>query len=160
MLPREGMALDPSLVRARYHAKQEGPDTADGRETYRLLLTAIKPGQGLKEFTVWIDRSTWTPVRMQTTPYEGRSLRLSFQYTNVQGSIWLPSVVRATFDAQTAEPDQPTMPEGPGQNYPQPQRQLPRTGSMTVRYTDYRVNTGLSDEIFEKVEPPAPVKKR
>ncbi len=160
MLPREGMALDPGLLRSRYRAQQEGPDTADGRATYRLHLTALKPGQGLREMTVWIDRTSWTPVRMQTVPYEGRSLRISFEYVNVQGSIWLPSVVRAAFDAEAGEAEQPAMPEGPGQNYPQPQRQLPRTGSMTVHYSDYRVNAGIPDAVFEKAEPPAPTKKR
>jgi hypothetical protein len=41
---------------------------------------------------------------------------------------------------------------------PQPQfeqmRRPPRSGSITVTYSNYKVNTGLSDSIFERQQDP------
>jgi len=159
MLPREGMALDPALLRARYRADVQALDTVDGRAAYRLELTAKSPAGGMNEFRLWIDRVTWTPLRMDANPYEGRSLSMRFEYALVEGRIWLPVVIRANFDVRDTRADRPGVPDATGQEYQEPPRAAPRAGSMTIRYSEYRLNTGLSDDIFKKAEESPPKQK-
>ena len=52
------------------------------------------------------------------------------------------SVNYTTEQTDDAAQDQPQQP-GRGRN-------MPRKGTASVRYSEYKVNTGLSDEIFEK----------
>ena len=151
MLPREGLALNPALLRERYEPKIQGNDTLDGRMVHKLELTAreakIRPGQ----LTLWIDPTTWTIVRMETAPYQGRVLRLVFSYAEKAGGFLLPKAMKATFEVTARDSsarlfnlDMPAAPQF--DESPRPSR----SGSITVKYLEYKINVGLSDDLFEK----------
>ena len=153
MLPREGIVLNPSLLRERYEPKVSGEEVVDGRRLYKLALTAkeakVRPGQLL----LWIDPSVWTIARMETVPYQGRVLRFSFTYALQAGSFWLPETMKATYDVVAADSsvkrldlDMPASPQL------EEIRRPTRSGSITVKYLDYKVNIGISDDVFEKRE--------
>lgn len=153
MVPREGIVLNPSLLRERYEPKVSGEEVVDGRRLYKLALTAkeakVRPGQLL----LWIDPSVWTIARMETVPYQGRVLRFSFTYALQAGSFWLPETMKATYDVVAADSsvkrldlDMPAAPQL------EEIRRPTRSGSITVKYLDYKVNVGISDDVFEKRE--------
>ncbi len=146
LFPREGMVLDPVMLRERYTPKLEGRDTINGRAALRMLLDARDPKNRLQHMTIWLDPESWTPVRMETTPYGSRKLRADFTYEQIQEKYWLPRSVTVQF--QVAE--EPDLGQPPGESA----RAAPRKGTMTVRYLEYEVNTGLSDDVF--VEPKVP----
>ncbi len=151
MLPREGIALNPTLLRERYEPKVLGHETLDGRDVHKLQLTAkeakIRPAQ----LTLWIDPASWTISRMETLPYQGRVLRLQFTYASQAGGVLLPSTMKATFELATRDSSVRSLNldmQAPPQfdEAPRPSR----SGSITVKYLEYKVNVGLSDDIFEK----------
>ena len=55
----------------------------------------------------------------------------------------------AAFSLGPADSTEPDLPANPMR---MPQK--PRNGTVTVRYSNYRLNTGLSDDIFAKDVPP------
>jgi outer membrane lipoprotein-sorting protein len=151
MLPREGLALNPSILNERYNPKILGDELLDGRKVYKVELTAkeakIRPGQ----LTLWIDPATWTISRMETVPYQGRVLRLLFTYASQAGGVLLPKSMKASFEVAARDStagqlnlDMQVPPQF--DETPRPSR----SGSITVRYLEYKVNVGLSDDIFEK----------
>ncbi|MDP2886380.1 MAG: outer membrane lipoprotein-sorting protein [Ignavibacteria bacterium] len=151
MLPREGIVLNPSLLRERYEAKVSGEEVVDGRKLYRLALTAKEAKVRPSQLLLWIDPSVWTIARMETVPYQGRVLRFSFTHTQQAGSFWLPETMKATYDVAAADSsvkrldlDMPASPQ------PDEVRRPTRSGSITVKYLDYKVNVGISDDVFEK----------
>jgi outer membrane lipoprotein-sorting protein len=156
MLPREGLALTPELFRKRYVAADEGEDTLGGKTVRKLHLTAKERRTRPAELDLWIDPAHWTVVGIQTVPYMGRILRVDFEYALQKGKYWLPSKMTATFDVARRD----TLDRGGDQDYDpsmqppmQQQPRLPtRSGTITVRYLAYVINSGLSDDIFERKE--------
>ena len=156
MLPREGLALNPSLLQQRYDAVTRGQDTVEGRMLEKLQLTAKERRTRPAELVLWVDPAHWTIARIQTVPYQGRSLKMDFLYALQAGKYWLPRTLKASFEIISRDTSEANAEQNFDPDMPTPQQQgvrLPtRGGSITVQYFDYKINTGLSDEIFERKE--------
>lgn len=152
MLPREGIALNPALLRARYNAAVLGEEMTEGKKIYKLQLTGKELKIRPNELMVWVDPAIWAIVKIETVPYQGRILRLAFTYTEQPGGYWLPATLKATFES--AERDSTAKRLDLGVQAPQLEElQRPiRNGTISVKYLEYKINVGFSDDIFEKRE--------
>lgn len=150
MVPREGIVVNPSLLRERYQPALVGEEEVDGKKLYKLELTARTEKIRPREMQLWIDPSNWTIAKMESVPYQGRILRLTFDYALEGGEFWLPRTLDASFDV--ASRDTSGQSEGDEDQRPEfgRMRRPPRSGRITVTYSDYKVNVGLSDELFER----------
>jgi len=148
-VPRDGIALNPALLSERYDASLIGTDTLAGKILYKLQLAAKEKKTKLRQMYAWIDPANWTITKIETIPYEGRTLTMIFTYGLVQEKFWLP--VKIVFalgstgerekypdDSSTQQADQ----------FDRMQRTMPRNGSVTIQYSDYKVNTGIDDSVF------------
>ncbi|HEY4613724.1 MAG TPA: hypothetical protein VII11_12130 [Bacteroidota bacterium] len=149
MLPREGVALNPTWLRERFDATVVGRDTIDGRIVQKLQLAAKDRKTRLRQLFVWIDAERWTVTKFETIPYEGRSLTVTFHHALQESRYWLPDTMSASFGFAAEEPD--SLP-GVYQYKPQLREMVgqQRGGYVKVAYSNYRMNTGLSDELFER----------
>jgi outer membrane lipoprotein-sorting protein len=150
-VPREGIALNPSVLKEHYLPTSAVRDTIDGKIFFKLLLAAKDAKTRLRALSIWVDPANWTVTKMETIPYEGRSLSMIFTYECQQGKYWLPSKLVASFASESdkAEKDSST---SLGNQIDAAQRSAPRSGKVTVVYSNYKINIGLSDELFEKKE--------
>lgn len=151
MLPREGIALNPSLLRARYEPTLLGEDTVDGKRLFKMQLTGKEQNVRARQLMLWIDPNAWTIVRMESVPYQGRVLRLAFAYALQAGSYWLPQTLKASFELAGRDTLQRQL-DLDMQAPPQldEMRRPIRSGTITVKYLDYKINVGLADDVFEK----------
>lgn len=159
MLPREGVMLNPAHLRERYEPQLLGEETVDGKNLYKLQLTPKEPKGRPGLLVVWVDPNSWTIARMESVPYQGRVLRIAFTYGLEAGTFWLPRTMQASFDLVSRD----TLSRQPSLDIPDPDDQMQRprpirSGKITVKYLDYRVNVGLSDEVFAKPEGAAKTK--
>ncbi len=142
MLPKEGIALTPALLIARFDATLVGTEHTDRGAIYNLhLISKPEPGKLTIESYVWIDGTRWIITRFESMPTGNRRVSIAFEDTLIEGKYFLPEKITATFDSPTADTA--------GSSSAHPQR-IPRKGSVTIFYSDYKVNAGLSDEIFQK----------
>jgi outer membrane lipoprotein-sorting protein len=151
LMPREGAALNPDALWLQYDASLAGGDTVDGKPLIKLQLAAKEEKTRLRQLYVWIDPASWTIAHLQTVPYEGRTLSLQFSYERVQDAYWLPSKVTVSFGSvaeKNASSDE-AAPQGSG---PMALGRAPRSGSVTLMYSNYLVNHGIDDSIFENQE--------
>ena len=159
MLPREGVALNPSLLRERYVPKILGEDEIDGRKVKKLDLTGKGASIRPNRLMIWIDPGTWTISRIETVPYQGRNLRLEFMYAPQAGGYVLPQLMKATFEIAARDSLQKRLDLDVGVPSQFEEVQRPsRSGSITVKYLEYKVNVGLSDDLFEKRDDPSKTK--
>jgi len=159
MLPREGIALNPSLLRERYTPRIAGEEEIDGRKVQKLDLTGKEASVRPNRLLVWIDPATWTISRVETVPYQGRNLRLEFTYAVQPGGFVLASMMKATFEIAARDSSQKRLDLDVGAPTQFEEIQRPsRSGSITVKYLEYKVNVGLSDDMFEKREDPSKAK--
>jgi len=151
LVPREGLALNPSVLQEHFRTQSVMQDTFGGKTVFKLHLTAKESKARLRELNSWVDPLTWTIIKIETIPYEGRILSMVFSYQHVQEKYWLPSklVLQYKTDADQALPDSSRASEQPGDIL---QRASPRNGSMIIMYSEYEVNTDIPDAVFEKNE--------
>jgi outer membrane lipoprotein-sorting protein len=152
MMPREGIAFNSSAVLDQYTAETIGEDTAQGVKSFKLQLAARSATARLRQLFIWVNPQNWTISRLQTIPYEGRILTMDFTYGLQDGKYWMPATLKAHFgllnerETMTPQPDSSLAPQSP---LDQMQPRVPRSGSISIFYSDYRINVGLSDDIFK-----------
>jgi outer membrane lipoprotein-sorting protein len=111
-----------------------------GVDCYVLTGTVHKDDRS-NEVTVWIDKKNFLARRISTNPEWGPSISAKIWYMRVAGKYWMPSMTLANVSI-------PPLPEESVDT-----RRRPGGPTMvTLKFSNYRVNTGLSDTIFHKQE--------
>jgi outer membrane lipoprotein-sorting protein len=152
----EGFALLPrEVVRLNLHDLPEHY-TVDRRSTTatpdgpRILLRLIPRSSSspVRRLDMLVDPRRSTPEQVSTVMADGRTVAASFTYVVIDGHP-LPSAVTVSFSADTSDafpaPLAGEPPVSAGRN-------SVRAGSITIRYSDYRLNTGLPDDLFTTPE--------
>jgi outer membrane lipoprotein-sorting protein len=156
LLPREGMALPFSKLSQRYSVDSVGTQRIDSVMLYRLVLRSKEERNRTRKLVLLVHPRRWTPEHAVAPFQDGSSMTARFEYAAVN-SIWMPSRLEVNFQAAprdtTASPAPAPAPTSPfGEATPTGRFVPPRSGRVTVSYSNYKLNTGLSDEIFTKKE--------
>ncbi len=156
LLPRESMGLQFGGLVKRFAVDSTSREKGRVPAMYRLVLRPRDERDRVRKVVLWVNTERWTPDRIVIPQADGRAMTADFTYMRV-GSYWLPDTLVVSFtmpredstgsDLQTNPLLGRSPPSGVGA------RGGERTGTITVRYSDYHVNTGLRDEIF--AEPPS-----
>jgi outer membrane lipoprotein-sorting protein len=147
LLPREGLQPNVGKLLSRYAVARVGKDSLDGISVLKVTLVAKSDRSFPRSLTLYVNPQRWTTERIVTSGAADRLATISFSYVQVEG-IWLPGGMTAAFALAPPDSTGIDLPAGPLR----PQ-QTPRNGTVTVRYSNYRLNTGLSDDIFAKDTP-------
>jgi hypothetical protein len=148
MLPREGLQPNVAKLLARYAVAGVGKDTLDGIAVLTVMLQAKSDRSFPRSLILYVNPERWTTERIVTSGGADRHVTISFSYVQVEG-VWLPGGMTAAFALAPPDSTGIDLPAGPLR----PQ-QAPRNGTVTVRYSNYRLNTGLSDDLFAGEPPP------
>jgi outer membrane lipoprotein-sorting protein len=151
LLPREGMALPFSKLSRRFAVDSVGTERTDSVVFYRLVLRARDERVRTRKLILVVDPRRWTP-QCATAPFQdGSSMTARFEYSQI-GEIWMPSRLAVTFKAAprdtVAAAPAPAATSLFGEAAPAGRFVPPRAGSIIVTYSEYKINTGLSDDIF------------
>jgi hypothetical protein len=155
MLPRESMGMQFSKLNERYVVDSVVTDRKASPVIHRLVMHPRDERTQVRRILLFVHGERWTPEKIEIPQPGGAAMRAAFTYQNA-GGFWLPSQLIVTFAMGTADTAGmvPANPFGGGQGVRTAPRGGGRTGTITVKYADYRVNTGLGDEVF--VEPGEP----
>lgn len=146
ILPKEGFAFIAGGIGSRFEV--ENVNLEEGR--YVLLVRPKEDRSKLRRVLLKVDPTTWTVARVVTPQTDGRQMKAEFTYANV-GRFRLPASLLVTFTTDSASQELPD----PFANLPTIHRQpqTPRTGTISILFSDYILNSGLKDEVFNKQEP-------
>jgi len=154
MLPKEGLGMNPADMLAKYDATLLKSEKRNGVLFYELrLVTKAEKGKQVREYFVSVNGDAWVVSHIESFPMPGRKITIDFTHALVADQYWLPSTINVNYSSE--QTDEPPADPQPGR-----QRSIPRKGSASVRYSDYKVNTGLSDDIFEKKNEPKKEEKK
>jgi len=149
MLPREGMFLMPDrLTRENFYITLLGEDTLNTLKTYKLELVPRTEEITARKFVIWVDPSRWIIMKMETISWQGQVATIFFEYELVQKKYWLPrcSTIRIKL---TNFKGFSNMMKMPGREQQQANQDQSKEGTITIDFFDYKINSGLSDSIFE-----------
>lgn len=142
-LPKNVMDLNPGDLMKKFDASLMGKEEKDGKTSYKIrLVTKPEKGKQVRESFIWVDAERWTITRLEAFPSEGRKIELLVESTIIDGKYIVPSKISAKFDFDQN-------PDSLSEKIYSPNR-MPKKGTVELVYSDYKVNTGLSDEIFEQ----------
>lgn len=107
-----------------------------GRNCDVIRLANPTAGSNAPAVTLWIDKEHVVMVAMETSAlrqaqHEDGGLKTSWRYEMIDGKYYLPVEIRADMRAPgRANPGQPV--------------------KAVIKFTNYRVNKGISDKVFEQ----------
>ena len=142
MFPKDAVAFNPSdFAVERYDVVVQGRESINGVNCYKVKLLAKSDMIRLQRIMMYVDPQFWVVKKLSTTPDKGGSADAVFDHQLVQNKFLMTSKITITIDAPTfgsrkRQPDQPQV--------------EPQKGTVIVTYGNYKVNVGLSDDLFKK----------
>ena len=149
IIPKEAVTLSPTHLLKRFTVESVERDTLNGEKEFKLSLKPNDERVRLRSATLYVHTERWTMDRLASTLPDGRVLSAEFTHRNIQGA-WLPAVLTVSFTAPRPAPPSPaTEDEAP----PSLRRPVLQGGFVIIRYSGYRINTGLDDALFAPDRP-------
>jgi len=145
--PKEGGFFNPSFFKKEnFEIKFLERLTYDGAKAVKLKLTPQNPKKNIQEFVLTIDTDRNLIQEMGVTQFDGREIKAVIEYGKFYG-FELPFHIRLKLDIPSFET------EGPKEFDQLVQKPKRVTGTIDISYSNYKVNSGLSDEIFKDSVP-------
>lgn len=148
-IPKQGMVINPSYYLKKYFKPLNvEEEIVKGTKFYKLILIP-KEKRLRKKIMLWVESKHWSIKRMEITGFEGGSVLVHIEYTMVKGKYWLPKSTLIELDIPAKAP-RPEIFDYFGELDTQKERKptKPKKGIVIISFGDYKVNTGLPDEIF------------
>jgi outer membrane lipoprotein-sorting protein len=148
MLPREGLDLSPiGLLKEKYTAIYEKEDTVGGNKTDVVKVIPLGDESNVVLTTLWIDEGRHFIRKVQSTLKIGGTFSIELKYDNSKMNYPLPSSMIFTFNIERLN-----LPKGmAGElNKNKSNDEKKTTGKVYITYSNYKVNKGIPDSVFEE----------
>jgi outer membrane lipoprotein-sorting protein len=148
MLPRQAFNFSPTgLLNNKYNALYVGKDKIDGSTVDIIKVIPNSDSSGIILSTLWIDSEKNLVRKIESNGKRG-STQIELKYDN---SIQypLPNKISFSFDV----PQMPAMQDPRNKKVEtekKNEQKKPERGTVEITYTNYKVNKGLPDSIFEE----------
>jgi hypothetical protein len=139
--PKEGGYFNPALFKKEDFEITVLEPVAEGKKGVKLKIVPKKKEKMGREFILLIDRNENLVREIHISQFDGRETDAKIEYGRF-GSFELPRYILLALDFPSAEPNER---RGFG---PFEQKSERVTGTIEITYANYKVNTGLKDEIF------------
>jgi outer membrane lipoprotein-sorting protein len=145
-LPKEGGTFNPSMFNKEdFEVKFLERLTVEGRNAVKLRLTPKKKKRNGQDFILTVDTDRNLIREMNVSSIEGREVKALIEYGHFS-DFDLPTRIELHIDVPFSE-SREIKDFGPSA---QPAKRV--TGRVDITYSNYRVNVGLSDEIFKETD--------
>ena len=142
--PKEGGYFNPFVFNKKdFEIKLLERLTHDGKNVVRLKLTPTDTERYNKGFVLTIDTDRNLIREIKISPSEGREIKAAIEYGMFDG-FELPICIDLQLDIPGSEPS------GMREFTQFGQRAKRITGKVQMTYSNYKVNSGLSDEVFKE----------
>jgi hypothetical protein len=115
-----------------------------GRDLYKLKIEGKKAGPKRGHLLAWVDAGNFTIHRIEGMEGDKQRMWADWSHTLVGGKHWMPQRIVVWFKLgprmrhrRRQDPDEA------------PERPVPDSGKFTITFSDYKVNSGLTDEFFD-----------
>ncbi len=150
LLPKEGLNFSPAkLLNDDYSALYTKSEELDGSMVDVIKVIPNSDSVDVILSTLWIDEKEHVVKRIETTTKRSGTITIELQYEKVLK--WgLPSQVKFSFNVSNLQIPATLSGEFEDNKPKKKKNNEPITGTVTVNYSNYIVNKGVDDSIFEK----------
>ena len=152
LLPKEGVNFSPmAILKGKYTAIYEREDTTDGIKTSVIKVIPLNEKGDIILTTLWIDQSKDYIIKVESTTKINGTFSLELNYDNPVDDYPLPSSMVFTFNI-----DRTNIPRGMYGNMDDDkenkQKKRRTTGKVYITYSNYKVNKGIPESVFENTK--------
>ena len=154
MLPKSGLNFSPlGFLNYKYTAFYEREDTINGILTTVVKVIPLEASAEVILSTLWIDTNRDIIMKVESSRKPQGNFTVNLNYLKTAEGFWLPSslVFEFTIDG-TGLPKKFNEYQSSKSEQTGKEKAGPETGKVYLTYSNYKVNKGLSDEIFKKNE--------
>jgi len=152
LLPREGFDFSPAtLLKKKYTAFYVRQDTIDNYITSVVKVIPLGETDDVILSTLWVDQSKNVVRKVESTTKTKGTFVIELKYDQTNLAYPLPSLMIFTFNI-----DKTNIPVGFSGDLgsdPNPKKKDDKpttTGKVFVTYSNYKVNIGIPDKVFEE----------
>jgi outer membrane lipoprotein-sorting protein len=148
LLPKEGLDITPvGLLKEKYSAIYQKEDTVNGKETSVIKVIPLNEKSDIVLTTLWIDQTKNIIRKAESTTKINGTFTIELKYDN-KLNYPLPSEMIFSFNI-----DRMNIPRGISgeieSGNAKDKKSKNTTGRVFINYSNYKVNQGIPDKIFE-----------
>ncbi|MFC2103310.1 hypothetical protein ACFLSS_02660 [Bacteroidota bacterium] len=152
LLPRRGLNFSPlGLISGKYTALYEQEDTIRNIPVSVVKVIPSGSDDDIILSTFWIDENRNLILRVESSRKPSGTFTIDFIYERIDDKFELPSSLEFTF---TVDPSMFSrhrdMNINSDDEMDKKKKSGPKTGKVYITFSNYNVNTGLSDELFDE----------
>jgi len=155
MLPKEGLNFSPlSFLQKKYTAIYEGEENYKNSKNYVVKIIPLGNDNDIVLTTFWIDQNDYVIRKVESSTKISGTFKIEMDYADIDNNYHLPSQMVFTFNV-----DKTNIPSTISGDVDPDKRQkknkkgeadgFTTTGKVIINYSNYKVNKGISDSIFE-----------
>jgi len=150
LLPRQGLDFSPlGLLSGKYTALYEREDTIRDLPTSVVKIIPLGNDGDIILSTFWVDQTRDLIIRMESTKKPTGTFRIDFTYEKYDDNYEMPSQMEFTFTVDRMMFQRGMDGQSDDDEEDSDKKSNSRTGKVYITYTNYKVNQGLPDELFE-----------
>lgn len=152
LLPKKGMNFSPQfLFQSNYTSVFVKNENIDGFNTAVLKIIPLADTVDIILSTVWIDTKYYVIRKVESTTKDKGSFTLELFYT--QSNMKYPLPGKLIFSFNTKDMKVPRGFHGPSDSEKnKTDTKKSENGKVYITYSNYKVNQGISDKVFEEEE--------
>jgi len=152
MLPKSGLNFSPlGFLNYKYTAFYEKEDTVNGTVTSVIKVIPLEGSADVILSTLWIDVKRNLILKVESSRKPQGTFLIDLNYSKTSQNFWLPSSMVFTFTVDRSFlPRRFNEDQVSETNKTKKDSTEAETGKVYLNYSNYRVNVGLKDELFNK----------
>jgi len=154
MLPKSGLNFSPlGFLNYKYTAFYERTDTINGTLTSVVKVIPLEGSADVILSTFWVDTTRNLILKVESSRKPQGTFIIDLKYLKTSEGFWLPSSLVFSFTVDRSLIPKRFNETGDSKSTEKKKdSDEPETGKVYLNYSNYRVNKGLPDELFEKEE--------
>lgn len=151
MLPKEGLNFSPlGLLNSSYSSFYVREDTLNGIVTSIIKIIPLEGGSDVILSTLWVDTNRNLIMKVESSRKPQGTFTMEMNYLKTKKGFWLPSSMVFTFSIdRSILPRKFNFDTDSDQKKALEDSTKSKTGKVFLDYSNYEINNGLLDEIFE-----------
>jgi len=150
MLPKEGLNFSPlELLNSSYTSFYVREDTLNGIVTSVIKVIPLDGRSDVILSTIWVDTKRNLIMKVESSRKPEGTFTIDLDYLKTEKGFWLPSSMVFTFSIdRSILPRKFNFDTDSDIKKTMEDSTKVQTGKVFIDYSNYKVNTGLPDEIF------------
>ena len=151
MLPKEGLNFSPlALLNSNYSSFYDREDTLNRIVTSVIKVIPLEGSSDVILSTLWVDTHRNLIMKVESSRKPQGTFVIDLDYLKTEKGFWLPSSMIFSFSIdRSILPRKFNFDTDSDEKKAQEDSTKTRTGKVFLDYSNYKINTGLPDEIFE-----------